>query len=545
MEKWSRPRFSITIIVSSLFCFFCISIPQANSQPPSPENFLRCLDKQPSDAGRPNSAAAVVPTNSTFPTMLLNYVRNLRFASPTTRKPEAIVAAESETQIRAVIACCKAMDLELRIRSGGHDYEGFSYVSPVPFVVLDMYNFRRIDIDMETDSAWIQAGATLGELYYNIADKSEVRGFPAGVCPKVGAGGHFSGGGFGNMMRKYGLSVDHIVDAKIMDANGKIYDRRSMGEDVFWAIRGGGGGSYGVILAWKIMLVPVPEKVTVFKLEKTVGNGAVDLVWKWQFIAPRIDRDLFIRLEIKPVNRNRTGGKTIKVSFIGMFLGLPDRLMSITNRSFPELGLKKSDCMVMKWVRSALFWANYPLAAPSSILLKRVSTNEYYWKRTSDFVNRPISKPGLVNIFKKMIDLSPFPRRVWMQWNPYGGKMSEIPSDSTPFVHRSGEIFMIEHFMNWYEPGEGLAEKFIGISRRFREEMAPYVSKNPREAFFNYRDVDIGTTMTGANSNSTYGAAKVYGVKYFKGNFERLVKVKTRFDPENFFRSQQGIPVLS
>ncbi|CAN6811006.1 unnamed protein product [Brassica oleracea] len=208
-------------------------------------------------------------------------VRNLRFASASTRKPEAIVAAVTETHIRATISCCKHLNLELKVRSGGHDYEGFSYTSPVPFVILDMYNFHKVDINLKDETAWIQSGASLGELYYNIAKTSKGHAFPAGVCPKVGAGGHFSGRGFGNLLRKYGLTIDHIIDAQIMDADGKVYrDRRSMGEDVFWAIRGGGGGSYGVILAWMLKLVRVPENVTVFKLERTVEEGVIDLVHK-------------------------------------------------------------------------------------------------------------------------------------------------------------------------------------------------------------------------------------------------------------------------
>lgn len=260
-------------------------------------------------------------------------------------------------------------------------------------------------------------------------------------------------------------------------------------------------------------------------------------------MAPVIDRDLFIRLEIKPINRKISKGKTIKVSFIGMFLGTPERLLNITKNKFPELHLTSSDCLVKKWIDSVVFWANYPEKAPIEILLKRISANEYYWKRTSDFVQTPISKQGLKTIFQTMIDHSPLPRRVWMQWNPWGGRMGEIPSDATAFVHRGGNLFMIEHFMNWYRPGDELEDKFLAIARSFKEAMAPYVSKNPREAFFNYRDVDIGITTPGYNA--TYEGAKVYGEKYFKGNYLRLVKTKARFDRTNFFRSQQGIPVLA
>ncbi len=63
-------------------------------------------------------------------------------------------------------------------------------------------------------------------------------------------------------MRKYGLSEDNIIDAKLVNVSGKILDRKSMGEDLFWAIRGGGGSSFGVILSWKIKLVRVPAIVT-------------------------------------------------------------------------------------------------------------------------------------------------------------------------------------------------------------------------------------------------------------------------------------------
>ncbi|WZZ25468.1 hypothetical protein YC2023_008869 [Brassica napus] len=100
--------------------------------------------------------------------------------------------------------------------------------------------------------AWVQAGATLGELYTKISEASKPLAFPAGVCPTLGAGGHISGGGYGNLMRKYGISVDHVVDAQLVDVNGKILNRASMGEDLFWAIRGGGCASFGVILSWTI-----------------------------------------------------------------------------------------------------------------------------------------------------------------------------------------------------------------------------------------------------------------------------------------------------
>lgn len=78
-------------------------------------------------------------------------------------------------------------------------------------------------------------------------------------------GGFLSGGGYGSLMRKYGLGADNVVDIQFMNKNGNIYiGRSSIGEDLFWAIRGGTASSYGVVLSWKIKLVPVPIIVTVF-----------------------------------------------------------------------------------------------------------------------------------------------------------------------------------------------------------------------------------------------------------------------------------------
>nr|GEU93725.1 hypothetical protein [Tanacetum cinerariifolium] len=157
-------------------------------------------------------------------------------------------------------------------RSGGHDYASVSYTSydkdQSPFIVLDLKELRSITINSSQNTAWVESGATLGV------------------------------GGFGTMVRKYGLAADNVIDARIIDVNGQIFDRKSMGGDLFWAIRGGGGGSF----------------------------GGSDLFDKWQYIGHELSPDLFIRVIIQAAI-DEDGKRQMEVMFNSMFLGNVDKLI--------------------------------------------------------------------------------------------------------------------------------------------------------------------------------------------------------------------------
>uniref|UniRef100_A0A0A0KKY2 Berberine/berberine-like domain-containing protein n=2 Tax=Cucumis sativus TaxID=3659 RepID=A0A0A0KKY2_CUCSA len=246
----------------------------------------------------------------------------------------------------------------------------------------------------------------------------------------------------------------------------------------------------------------------------------------------KLDENLFIRLMLHS-SKGENGQKTGKATLVALFLGPVEKVMDIMNQNIPSLKLQKQECFEMSWIQSVLFWANFPSGTAPEALLSRQMASTPYLKRKSDYVREPISREGVEAIWKALMDVE----EVGLTWNPYGGRMSEISETATPFPHRAGVKFKIQYSSNWKEAGDTEAEEEIALSRKLYEAMTPFVSKNPREAFLNYRDIDIGSSRTWSLEEG-----RVYGERYFKGNFERLVNVKTKVDPQNFFRNEQSIP---
>ncbi|KAE7996046.1 hypothetical protein FH972_000795 [Carpinus fangiana] len=529
---------SLASSLSPVLLILLLSASFAASASTIQEQFIQCLFVNSQNISIPLATAFFTQNNSSFSTVLESSAQNLRYLVPSAPKPEFIFFPVHESHVQASVICSKQLRLHLRVRSGGHDYEGLSYVSQIesPFIVVDLAKLRSINVDLKDNTAWVQAGATIGEVYYRVSEKSQTHGFPAGLCTSLGVGGHITGGAYGPLMRKYGLGADNVVDARIVDVNGRILDRKAMGEDHFWAIRGGGGGSFGIILWWKIKMVPVPPTVTVFTVTKTLEQGATKTLYKWQQVADKLDENLFIRVILQPASAGAKGGRTVTTSYNALFLGGADELLQVMQESFPELGLTKKDCTETSWIKAVLYIAGYPSETPPEVLLQGKSTFKNYFKAKSDFVKEPIPETALEGLWERLMEEdSPL-----MVFNPYGGMMSKIPESAIPFPHRNGTLFKIQYLSLWKDADTGKAKPHMDWIRNLYNFMAPYVSKLPRTAYVNYRDLDLGMNNNGGSED-----ARVWGSKYFKDNFNRLVRVKTKVDPDNFFRHEQSIPPLS
>ncbi|XP_010441891.1 PREDICTED: cannabidiolic acid synthase-like 1 [Camelina sativa] len=516
-----------------LLNLFLSHVPSISAQWTNHEDFLKCLSYNINNY-TVDSRIIHTTKDPSFYSILNSSIQNPRFSVLETPKPVSIITPVQVTHVQSTVRCARSHGIHVRTRSGGHDYEGFSYIAKSrPFVVIDLRYLRSITLNIDNRTGWVQSGATVGELYYEIGKLSKSLAFPAGLYPTVGVGGQFGGGGYGTLMRKYGLSADNIIDAHIVDANGSFLDRQGMGEDLFWAIRGGGGSSFCIIISWKIILVDVPTVVTVFLVNKTSEEEAVSVFNRWQYIADKVPNDLFIRAMLQKETK-------VYASFPGLYLGPVSDLLVLMKKKFPELGLEGEHCREMSWIESVLYFIK---EESMDSLAKRKRTSRSF-KGKDDFIQKPIPKSAIQYLWRRFCAREA--QRAKIILTPFGGKMSEIAESKIPFPHRKGNIYEIQYLAYWSE-GEDKnktdTKKYFRWVENVHKFMTPYVSKSPRRAYVNFRDIDLGTYLE-MSMKTKYEEAKIWGVKYFKNNFDRLVRVKTNVDPMDFFCDEQSIPIM-
>ena len=160
--------------------------------------------------------------------------------------PALVARPIDATDVRDAVRWAVSNGVALRARSGGHSYAGYSTLSDG--VVLDLRNMRGISVNMRDGTATIGAGSQLIDVYAALAARGVT--IPAGSCPSVGVAGHAVGGGMGLAARQFGLTADNLRSAQIVTADGRLRTAsRHSNPDLYWALRGGGGGNFGVVRA--------------------------------------------------------------------------------------------------------------------------------------------------------------------------------------------------------------------------------------------------------------------------------------------------------
>jgi FAD/FMN-containing dehydrogenase len=214
------------------------------------------------------------------------------------------------TDVRTAVNWGVSHGVPLRARSGGHSYAGYSTLSGG--MVLDLRNLRGVSVDTHARIATIGAGAQLIDVYSALAARGVT--IPAGSCPSVGISGHALGGGMGLAGRQFGLTADNLLSARIVTADGRLLTvSPHQHPDLYWALRGGGGGNFGVVTSFTFRVHAVPATVAWFILRWPASRG-VDALAAWQAWAPHARRALTSIFHLN-------GGSSEPVQLTGQYFG--------------------------------------------------------------------------------------------------------------------------------------------------------------------------------------------------------------------------------
>jgi hypothetical protein len=409
--------------------------------------------------------------------------------------PQLRALCRNAGAVGTLVDWCRSNDLGFAIRCGGHSYEGLSQSASV---VIDTRALSAVTYDAKARTATVGAGASLGAFYNVVAPHG--LGFPGGSCPTVGVSGHVMGGGYGHLARPFGLACDSVLSVDLIDPQGKpVHADAQQNPDLYWACRGGGGGSFGVATGYRFQLHPVGT-VNVFKM---TWNGlspsrAAAVMKSWQTWAPQAPAQINAHLTITP---GRKG--TIDLLCGGQSIGSKAQLQR-------ELKALPGTPRI------------YPMSYVSSINYFAGSGGWKYasapMKAKSDYVTAPVSDAGLAALMTAIARKS----EIYVVCDAYGGAIAAPAADATAFAHRKGTLFSMQYVENWTDAKD--TPQRLADMREVYAAMRPYVSG---AAYVNYCDVDLPD----------------YQTAYWGANLARLKKIKATFDPDNVFRHAQSIPL--
>lgn len=200
--------------------------------------------------------------------------------------PALISYAKTAAEVQALVRCAQKTGYRAVPRSGGHHFEAYSALTGT--LVIDVAHINYVNVSYDQESAQVGAGIRLGALYTELW-KHDGKTFVGGICPTVGLGGLISAAGFNMQMRNLGFSIDYVLSAKVVLASGELVTASpEENEDLFWAIRGGGGGTYGIVVEFDLKILTMPRSAMV-KIDWPIENrfAVAKRFFEWAPKAPR------------------------------------------------------------------------------------------------------------------------------------------------------------------------------------------------------------------------------------------------------------------
>lgn len=416
------------------------------------------------------------------------------------RYPDSIAYCRSYSDVQEAILFARNCKREIRIRSGGHNYEGFCIADQA--FIIDISGLNEMHINYSKNTVTVQGGVINAQLYNFLA----VRGypFPGGTCPTVSISGFTLGGGWGYTARYYGLGCDNLLECKMVDYNERLLTaNETTNPALFWALRGAGSGNFGVVVEFTFRLPPKVENVTLFEIyyPNQSKEQQIDFLTTWQS---------FITKATNRINMNggiyNTAEDGIYSYLRGLFLGTKEDLDNVLTpfSALPDYTLATRYTSFLEAMNQ--IFSTYP--------------PKEYFKSGGRFVTTNLSKQSIQNLVDILWKERPNGSYL-TSINVFGlgGRVKDIPIDETAFYFR---------YSNYILQTQSVFE-----DNRYRRENINFVINN-----YHY----IETITSGSYINFPFTPLKDYMLSYYGPHAYRLIYVKHRYDPYNVFHYEQSIP---
>ena len=418
------------------------------------------------------------------------------------RRPALIVRAAGVADVMASVNFARQHELLLAVRGGGHNIAGNAVCDGG--LMLDLSLMKSVQIAPTARRAYVEAGATL----HDFDHEAQAFGLatPLGINSTTGVAGLTLGGGFGWLSRLYGLSVDNLVAAEVVTADGQLVRADADSHpDLFWAIRGG-GGNFGVVTMFEFALHPVGPQVLAGLIVFPHAQ-AQQVLTQYHAFVERMPDQLNVWAVLRqapplPFLPVEVHGQNVVILAL-FYPGNVDEGMRLIAplRDFGQpLGEHIGPMPYTAWQQ-----AFDPLLTPGA---------RNYWK-SHNFT--ALNAEAIAVMARYAAELPSPECDIFL--GLIGGQASRAAPDATAYPNRDTLYAMNVH-ARWSEPAEDA--KCIAWSREFLAAAAPYASGS---VYVNFLTQDEGDRIAAA-----YGP-----------NYQRLVQVKNKYDPDNLFRQNQNI----